>query len=154
MYRLLRTLFIAGLALSVILYFVPFYKPAGDVLKAWLATGGVARRLSSFDLCRLLVHTGHVQWGAFYMALSGIEVALLVLALRRPRRWVFVAGSCEQLYLLISFLLRPASTDLSDPWLTHLLLYVSSVLCLTGFLIRPPVNGDGAAVVARTDYAS
>jgi hypothetical protein len=153
MYRPLRALFIVGLTLSVIQYFVPFYKPAGDLLKAWLATGGVERRLSSFDLCRLLVHTGQVQWGAFYMALSGIEVALLVLTLRRPRRWVFVVASCEQLYLLIAFLLRPASGDLSDPWVSHVLLYVSSVMCLTGFLIKPPVN-DRAAVATRTHYAS
>src|SRR3974390_2203732 len=101
-YRLLRPVFVAGLLLSLFLYFVPCYKPAGDVLKAWLAMGGVERPLSSFDLCRLLVHTGNVEWAAFYIALSPIELALVLLAIRRPRRWVFIAGSCEQLYLLIA----------------------------------------------------
>ena len=145
MYRLLRPVFIAGMMLSVFLYFVPFYKPAGDVLKAWLATGGVERRLSSFDLCLLLVHVGNVQSGVLYMASWGMEVAVLLLALRRPRRWVFVAGACEQLYLTSAFLLRPASSDLSGPWLSHALIYVYSVMCLTGFLIKPPGHAHKAA---------
>ncbi len=137
-YRLLRPVFVAGFILSLILYFVPCYKPAGDVLKAWLSMGGVERPLSSFDLCRLLVHTGNVQWGAFYIALSGVELALVLLALRRPRRWVFIAGSSEQLYLLIAFLLRPTSPDLSHPSFFAFLAYASWALCLTGFFVKPP----------------
>jgi hypothetical protein len=138
MYRLLRPVFVAGLVLSLILYFVPYYKPAGDVLKAWLAIGGVERHLSSFDLCRLLVGTGNVQWGGFYMALSGVELALLLLALRRPRRWVFIAGSCEQLYTLVAFVLRPSSEALTQHWFFALLAYVSWAMCLTGFCVKPP----------------
>jgi len=138
MYRLLRPVFVAGLVLSQILYFVPYYKPAGDVLKAWLAMGGAERHLSSFDLCRLLVGTGNVQWGGFYMALSGVELALVLLALRGPRRWVFIAGSCEQLYLLIAFMLRPSSEALTQHWFFASLAYVSWAMCLTGFFVKPP----------------
>ncbi len=139
-YRTLRPVFVAGLALSLILYFVPLYTPTGDVLKTWSATGGVERKLSSFDLCRLLVDTGNVQWGAFYMALSGVEVALLVLALQRPRRWVFIAGSCEQLYTLITYLLRPTSNDLPQPLVSVFLSYASWAMCFTGFWVKPPVK--------------
>ncbi len=138
MYRLLRLVVVAGLVLSLILYFVPCYKPAGDVLQAWLAMGGVERRLSSFDLCRLLVGTGNVQWGGFYIALSAVELALVLLALLRPRRWVFIAGSCEQLYLLIEFMLRPSSEVLTQPWFFAFLAYVSWAMCLTGFFVKPP----------------
>jgi len=144
-YRLLRPVFIVGLAVSLILYFVPCYKPAGDILTAWSSTGGVDRRLSSFDLCCLLVRTGNVQWGAFYIALSGVELSLLLLALQRPRRWVFIAGSCEQLYLLVAFLLRPTSNDLSQPWFWALLGYVAWAMCLTGFFIKP----SGPSVATR-----
>ena len=148
-YRLLRPVFVAGFVLSLILYFVPCYKPAGDVLKAWLSMGGVERPLSSFDLCRLLVHTGNVQWGAFYIALSGVELALVLLALRSPRRWVFIAGSCEQLYLLIAFLLRPSSADLSQPSFFAFLNYVSWAMCLTGFFVKP----QRARMSARPEVA-
>jgi hypothetical protein len=137
-YRLLRPVFVVGLALSLILYFVPCYKPAGDVLKAWSATGGVERRLSSFDLCRLLLRTGNVQSGAFYIALSGVELALVLLALQHPRRWVFIAGSCEQLYLLIAFFLRPSSDALSQPSFSAFMSYASWAMCLTGFFVKPP----------------
>jgi hypothetical protein len=130
--------FVAGLALALILYFVPCYQPSGGILNAWTATGGVARRLSSFDLCCLLVRTGNVQSGVFYIALSGVELALLLLALLRPRRWVFIVGSCEQLYLLVAFLLRPASNDLSQPWFWALLCYAAWAMCLTGFFVKPP----------------
>jgi hypothetical protein len=150
-YRLLRPVFIAGLAVSLILYLVPCYKPAGDILTAWTSTGGVERRLSSFDLCCLLVRTGNVQWGTFYIALSSVELALLVLALQRPRRWVFLAGSCEQLYLLVAFLLRPTSNDLSQPWFWDLLEYAAWAMCLTGFFVKPSSPSVAArSVVAPT----
>jgi len=149
MYRILRRVFVAGLVLSLILYFVPCNKPAGDVLKAWLAMGGAERHLSSFDLCRLLAGTGNVQWGGFYIALSGVELALVLLALRRPRRWVFIAGSCEQLYLLITFMLRPSSEALTQHWFFGFLAYVCWAMCLTGFFVRPPRNG----VRARPEVA-
>ncbi len=137
-YRALRLLFITGFALSFILYYIPCYKPAGPVLTAWTANGGAERRLSSFDLCRLLIRTGDVNWGAFYIALSLFELTILVLAIRRPRRWVFVAGSCEQLYLLLAFLLRSHSGDLPQPLITMLLGYASWPMCLSGFFVKPP----------------
>ena len=111
--------------------------------------GGVERRLSSFDLCRLLVGTGNVQWGGFCMGLSAVELALVLLAFRRPRRWVFIAGSCEQLYLLITFMLRPSSEALTEPWLFTFLSYVSWAMCLTGFFVKPPRTG----VAARPEIA-
>lgn len=141
LYRLLRPIFVAGLVLSLILYFVPCNKSVGDVLKTWLAMGGTARHLSSFDLCRLLVDTGNVQWGGFYMALCGIELALVLLAVRRPHRWVFIAGSCEQLYLLITFILRPSSETLIQHWFFAFLAYASWAMCLTGFFVKPPRTG-------------
>src|SRR5436309_2347628 len=110
-YHILRPVFVAGLALSLVLYFIPWYTPTGDVLRAWSAAGGVERRLSSFDLCRLLVATGDVQRGGFYMVLSAVELTLLLLAVQRPRRWVFVVGACEQLFTLVTFLLRSAAND-------------------------------------------
>jgi len=137
-YRLLRLVFAAGLALSLVLYFVPCYEPSGSTLSAWTTTGGAAQPLSSFDLCRLLVRTGNVQWGSIYIASSGVELGLLLLALLRPRRWVFIAGSCEQLYFPVSFLLRPTSNDLSQPWFCVLLQYAAWAMCLTGFFVKPP----------------
>jgi hypothetical protein len=149
-YCVLRAAFVVGLALSLIVYFVPCYKPPAQVLKAWLATGGVERRLSSFDLCRLLVRAGEIQWGAFYMALSAMELALLVLAVQRPRRWVFIAGACEQLYLLIVFLCRPASETYAQPSLTAFLGYAVWAMCLTGLFVKPP----GPRVDAGSEVAA
>jgi hypothetical protein len=137
-YRLLRPVFAAGLALSLVLYFVPCYEPSGAILNAWTTRGEVARPLSSFDLCLLLVRTGNVQWGAFYIASSGAELVLLLLALLRPRRWVFVAGSCEQLYFLAAFLLRSRADDLAQPLFWALLAYATWAMTLTGFFIKPP----------------
>jgi hypothetical protein len=148
-YHILRPVFVAGLALSVVLYFIPWYTPTGDVLRAWSATGGVERRLSSFDLCRLLVRTGDLQGGAFYMVLSAIEVTLLLLAVRRPRRWVFLAGACEQLYTLIAFLLRPTANDLPQPLFSVVLYYASWAMCFTGFLVRPPAKSTSAQCVVE-----
>ncbi len=139
-YRILRPLFVAGYALSTVLYFIPWYTPTGDVLKAWLATGGVERHLSSFDLCRLLVSTGDVQSGAFYMSLSAIEVVLMLLAVWHPRRWVFLAGACEQVYTLIAFLRRPTANDLPHPLFSVFLYYAVWGMGFTGFFIRPPTK--------------
>ena len=144
-YRLLRLLFIVGMTLSLVLYFLPVYKPSGGILNAWTATGGVERHLSSFDLCLLLVRTGNPGWGAFYIASSGVELMLLLLALRRPKRWVFIVGSCEQLYFLITFLLRSKAGDLPEAFFFALLTYASWAMSLTGFslsrraLSRPSV---------------
>jgi hypothetical protein len=137
-YQFLRPVFLAGMALSLILYFVPVNEPSGDILSAWTATGGVARRLSSFDLCGLLVRTGNLGWGVFYIASSGLEFLLLLLALLRPRRWVFMVGSFEQLYFLIAFLLRPSSPDFSQPWFVVLLACASWAMGLSGFFVKPP----------------
>ena len=137
-YRLLRPLFIAGMTLSLVLYFIPRYSPSGDTLNAWNATGGDERSLSSFDLCLLLIRTGTPAWGAFYIASSGVEVLLLLLALRRPRRWVFIAGASEQLYFLLAFLLRPKGGDLSEALFPSLLPYVAWAMSLTGFFAKPP----------------
>lgn len=137
-YRILRPVFVAGMVLSLVLYFIPWYTPTGDVLRAWLATGGVERRLSSFDLCRLLVAAGDVQHGGFYLALTAVELAVLLLAVQRPRRWVFVIGAGEQLYTLIAFLLRSRANDLPYPWFSDFLYYAAWAMCLTGFLVRPP----------------
>lgn len=139
-YHILRPVFVAGLALSIVLYFVPWFTPTGDVLRAWSAIGGVERRLSSFDLCRLLLATGDVQHGAFYMVLSAVELMLLPLAVWRPRRWVFLFGACEQLYTLIAFLLRTTGSDLPQPWFSVFMYYAAWAMCLTGFFVRPPVS--------------
>jgi hypothetical protein len=139
-YRILRSLFIAGFALSSVLYFIPWYTPTGDALRAWLAIGGVERHLSSFDLCRLLVSTGNVQSGAFYLFMSAVEVVLMLLAIWRPRRGVFLAGACEQLYTLIAFLLRPTVNDLPQPLISVFLYYASWGMCLMGFFVRPPTK--------------
>jgi hypothetical protein len=150
-YGFLRPVFVAGLALSLILYFVPCYQPSGGILNAWTATGGVARRLSSFDLCLLLLRTGNVAWGAVYVASSGVELVLLLLALRRPRRWVFVVGSCEQLFLIATFLLRSSPDDLSQPFFWALLGYAAWAMSLTGFFVKPPpAIGADRLVVAPT----
>ncbi len=143
-YDILRPVFVAGLALSLVLYFIPWFTPTGDVLRAWSAAGGVERRLSSFDLCRLLVATGDVQHGAFYMMLSATELALLVLAVWRPRRWVFLVGACEQLYTLIAFLLRSRADDLPQPVWSVFLYYAAWAMCLTVFFVRPPVSSEAA----------
>lgn len=137
-YRLLRILFIIGMTLSLILYFVPRYKPSGSILNAWTATGGIERHVSSFDLCLLLVRTGNPAWGAYYIALSAIELVLLLLALRHPGRWVFIVGSSEQLYLLIAFLLRPKSAALSEAFFSAFLTYAAWAMSLTGFFVKPP----------------
>src|SRR5689334_695641 len=136
-YPLLRLLFIVGMTLSLVLYFAPHYKPSGGILNAWTATGGAERNLSSFDLCLLLVRTGNPGWGAFYIASSGFDLVLLLLAIRRPRRWVFIVGSSEQLYFLVTFLLRPKSGDLSEALFFALLPYAAWAMSLTGFFVKP-----------------
>jgi hypothetical protein len=92
-----------------------------------------------------LVRTGNVQWATFYIASSGVELVLVLLALLRPRRWVFIVGSCEQLYFLVTFLLRSTSNDLSQPFFWPLLWYAVWVMSFTGFFVKPP----GAIVADR-----
>ena len=149
-YCILRPVFVGGLALSTVLYFMPWYTPTGDVLRAWLATGGVERHLSSFDLCRLLVSSGDVQSGTFYMLLSAFEVALTLLAVWRPQRWVFVVGACEQLYTLTAFLWRSTANDLPQPLFSVFLYYASWGMCFTGFLVRPPMKRTAVARVEES----
>jgi hypothetical protein len=136
-FRILRIVFVGGMALFIVQYFVLFYQPSGEVLKLWLASGGSERHLSSFDLCRLL-NSLHSPQGIFYMALTGFELVIVYLAIQRPRRWVFITGASEQLLLLVLFLVRPASNDLTNPLIALFLGYLSWTMCLTGFFVKPP----------------
>lgn len=150
-YQVLRRVFVAGLGSSLVLYFIPWFTPAGDILRAWSATGGAERALSSFDLCCLMLRVGDTLHGAFYLVLSIMELVLLVLAIWRPRRWVFRVGAGEQLLTLIVFLLRSRANDLPQPEWSVLVYYATWAMCFTGFFVRPPVIKGGPSSVSEPE---
>ena len=134
-YRNLRALFIAGFALNAILFFVPALKAK---VGGFLGFGGEERTFSVLTLTREIIQAGHLGLGLFFVIIFCIAVAFVVLAIKYPRRWLFITGACYTIVWFIFALFSGSGKDTEELFLPKLLGYVASALTLSGFWVRPP----------------
>src|SRR5580704_5803637 len=129
-----RVIFIAAFTLEILLWFVP-------TISFPTHLGGVS--ISSFRIARSLFLDGQSGEGFLVIFPLFISVVILVLAMKYPRRWVFICGACFAALVILSGVSH-GRADLEvgmDVWFApRILSYVASVMGLIGFVVRPPVR--------------
>lgn len=130
-----RAIFICGFALATFLWFIPTI----SVVTEWRTES-----LSNFQLARFLIESR--QFGLCFLVAVPclISFAITVLAVRYPRRWVFILGSFYALCAIAhgAFIGATAAMEFVDVYFApKILTYVASVMGLIGFIIRPPIVG-------------
>ena len=138
-YRTTRLVFLAGLLLDLILYFVPA-----------LGFGGEEKSLSPLDVTRLYFQRGEAGWGFLNVAFFAATAVVLFLAWKQPKRWVFVAGASIFAFGLLLEFFMGSSESVQQYFLPRLLRYLAALAALTGFWIKPPVGGAAPAVSKRS----
>jgi hypothetical protein len=142
-YRTTRLVFLAGLLLDLILWFVPAYRMmVGGVL----GFGGEWRSLSALDVTRLNFQRGQAGWGFLDVAFFAATAVVLFLAWKQPKRWVFVAGASIFAFGLLLEFFMGSSESVQRYFLPRLLYYLAALAALTGFWIKPPVGGEAPSV--------
>jgi hypothetical protein len=135
-YRNLRALFIAGFVLQCVLVFVPSLRmTVGSVM----GYGGEVRTFSDLEIIRLLFQGGKMGLGTYLVILFCATATFAVLAIKYPRRWVFIAGSCFTIYGIIYGVFAGSDPNVQYLFLPRLLDYISSAMTLGGFWVRPPI---------------
>ncbi len=133
-YPTLRGVFVAGLLLDLVLTFVPAYRTK---VGSFLGFGGEERSLSAFDMIRIQLQN-QSGWGVFNVAYFGAYAALVVLAWKQPKRWVFVTGAALAAFaLLLELFIGPWDSIYYYP-VPRLLHYVAGACVIAGFFARPP----------------
>jgi hypothetical protein len=139
-YRVLRVIFISGFAVSIVLTFIPSIEVASappvfgfgnQFLKSEL--------LSDKDIIGKLLQENAIV-GLFFVFLFMAQVAILVLAIKYPKRWVFIAGvslTCLTITLWLFSTTPQSTTTLVIP---AVFSWLATFAKLTGFFIHPPVT--------------
>ncbi len=148
-YRNLRALFIAGFALNALIFFLPAFKvKVGSVL----GMGGEVRTFSALTLTREVIQAGHIGVGLFFVIVFCIAVAFVVVAIKYPRRWVFITGACYTVFWLIFGFFSGENKDTQQLFLPQLLGYIASAMTLAGFWIRPPTQAAARIASAESKH--
>lgn len=137
-YRSLSILFIAGFTIQAVLWFVPAAKVTVGGL---IGQGGQELSLSNLDAVRLLIQSGQVGLGILFVTFFCITVAFVALAMKYPRRWVFIAGSCFEFFGMVLNFFSGSNPNVQHYLLPQLLGYVAAAMVLTGLWIKPPILG-------------
>jgi hypothetical protein len=128
-----RVIFIAGFMLEILLWFIPTISITTDL-------GAIS--ISSFRIARSLFLYGQNGAGLLVIFPLFVSVVILVLAMKYPRRWVFICGACFAV-LVILWGVSHGSADLEmgmDVYFApRILSYVGSVMGLIGFIVKPPL---------------
>lgn len=149
-YRNLRALFVVGFALDAAMVFVPSFRMK---VGGFMGMGGEERSLSVLDAIRLAFANGQFGIGMFFVLCFCAAVAFAVLAVKFPRRWVFVAGSCFAAFMTVLSIFMGSGDDAHTHryLLPRLIGYVCAVLQLVGFWVRPPIEPAPTALGSKYD---
>jgi hypothetical protein len=132
-YRMLRFLFVLGYVLNIILWFLPYGRVSSELGQA----GGGGKMFSTLDLVRLLSQTSP-GWTLFFVLVFTSNILFIVLALIRPKRWIFLVASSLAGIFFIWNLFSATPQGIEYLFIPRLLSYVASCLTLLGFLVNPP----------------
>ena len=129
-YKIFRTLFIVGNVLSLILIFVPSVRVStseGEIL------------MSSFDVLRLLSLSGDLSKFLFYLLLGVVGPILwIVLAIVRPKQWVFLGGASVAAFGLLLSLFQGSDPTVESLLIVQIFGYAALLLVMVGFVTKPP----------------
>jgi hypothetical protein len=124
--------------MEAVLWFVPTYKVAVGGL---IGQGGQERSLSNLDAVRLVIQSGQLGLGILFVLFFCITAAFVALAMKYPRRWVFIAGSCFELFELVFDFFSGSNPNMQPYLLPQLLGYVAAAMVLAGLWVKPPTLG-------------
>jgi hypothetical protein len=148
-YGSLRALFFVGFALSAVLEFVPVLKMK---VGGFMGIGGEERSMSALDLIRLLFQGGQTGLAILFVLMFCVTLAFAALALKYPRRWVFIAGSCYAVFVIVLDFFSGSNKDVEYYFLVQLLGYIATAITLTGFWVRPPVQTTAAQPAPQSSH--
>ncbi len=140
-YETLRRFFLLGYAMNIVLWFVPAVKAR---VGGFFGFGGKEELLSMFSFARM-VSQGSPGLAMFLVLVFASNIVFIVLALKYPKRWIFLAGSSLAAFFLLLDVFSSNSNDqVRYLLLPRLLDWAATALTLTGFLIKPPALGGEA----------
>ena len=99
--------------------------------------------LSTFQIIGIMFENGEAGWALYNSVSYCFTAAFILLALKYPRRWVFLAGSYYTVANVVVGSLFPASTNGNAEWmlLSRLLEHIARLMRLVGFWVLPPACG-------------
>jgi hypothetical protein len=134
-FQLLRILFICGFLMSIGLTFVPRIE---ITQQGMFGIGEVQKETySMYGLVRLLGERQEVGWQLFYVILFALQIVFVILAIKYPKRWVFISGASISAFLLLWDFFTPSREDIEYLLIPRVLDYISSAFVLLGFFAKP-----------------
>ena len=131
--RKLKLLFILGWAISIILVFVPYKRmKVGGIY----GIGGEERTVSLLQETRLLAESTPLI--SLFMTIAiAIFIAFLVLAIKYPKRWVFLSGAIFMSFFFLLSLFSPPTEGEKLFLIPRVIDFISTAFILTGYFIKP-----------------
>jgi len=134
-FQILRTLFICGHLIYIVLTFVPTIKVSPQGM---YGSGKVQEQTySAYELIRFLGESEQFGWQIFYVVVFALDVAFVILAITYPKRWVFISGASMTAFFLLWDLFTPPKEGIVGMVIPNILDYVASAFVLLGFIAKP-----------------
>lgn len=135
-FQTLRILFICGYLMSIGLTFVPSLEISKH--EGMFGMGEVVKHTYSlYEIIRLLYESGEYDWQLFYVTVFAVEIAFVILAIRYPKRWVFISGASFTAFFLLWSFFTPSREGIKYILIPRVLGYVADAFVLLGFFARP-----------------
>jgi len=132
-YYNLRILFIIGYSISFILNFIPSFRIKGSFFQP-------EKLLSVRDIVKILFGNGQVALGMFSVLLVAFAIVFVILAIKYPKRWVFVSGASFGVFGLFLSLFVGTPEGVEVLVIPAVISYIANAMILSGFFIKPEVH--------------
>lgn len=140
-FLMLRRLFILGYSMNIVLWFIPSVVIRGNV-GGFLWPAQPDRLLSMFSLVRLISQENPLLT-LFFVLVFASNIAFIVLAIKVPKRWVFLTAAILSSLFLLLGLFSATPEDIYYIPFTRNLGYIAAALTLVGFVITPVAAATG-----------
>ena len=138
-FQTLRMLFIFGYLIGIILTFVPSVEITQITQHGMFDAGEVTKvTYSSYGIIQLLGERQEVGLQLFFVILFALNIAFIILAIKYPKRWIFISGASITAFLLLWNFFTPSNKDIQNLFIPRIIGYISDTFILLGFLIKPP----------------
>lgn len=141
----MRTIFVSGYLISFIMAFVPTLRIKSGFFRP-------EQVLSLKDIIQLLFEGGQtateVLLGLFVLA----DIAFVVLAMKYPKRWVFLSGAILAAFGLFMNLFSPKAEGAELLVVPTAISLIAGALPLIGFVMNPPLGSEREHKTAFCSY--
>jgi MFS family permease len=136
-YKILRIIFISGFSLQLLLTFIPSVEV--NKLKVFGFDNQFLKNetYSDKDTIGLLLQVNPLL-GLFFIAVFILQIIFIILAIKYPRRWVFLSGAGLACLSFIGWLFMPKASNTTILVIPALLSWCAMFAKMTGFFIHPP----------------